>query len=129
LVENLPTGGLLPVSGERDLRHGRVIGTTTLDDIWTDLPNPSAPAAAAGLIERAQLVSPTNHRLAVWTSRAFRELVLFTPPHRNAVAIEPYTCVTDAINLFYRGIDSGWQELLPGHSWRGTVEFRLTQPT
>ena len=129
LIDNLPTGGLLPVSGERDLRRGRVIGTTTLDDIWTDLPNPSAPAAAAGLIERAQLVSPTNHRLAVWTSRAFRELVLFTPPHRNAVAIEPYTCVTDAINLFYRGIDSGWQELLPSHSWRGTVEFRLTQPT
>lgn len=129
LVENLPTGSQIPVVGERDLRQGRVIGTTVFDDIWTDLPNPPNQSADPnGLIERAQLSSPTGHSLGVWTSRAFRELVLFTPPHRNTVAIEPYTCVTDAINLFHRGIDSGWMQLLPGQSWSGVVEFRLTQP-
>ena len=30
------------------------------------------------------------------STKSFRELVLFTPVHRNAVAIEPYTCAADA---------------------------------
>jgi aldose 1-epimerase len=50
----------------------------------------------------------------------FREIVVFTPPGRAAVCIEPYTCPTDAINLTARGIDCGWRTLGPGsefHTW------------
>jgi aldose 1-epimerase len=55
---------------------------------------------------------------------AFRELVLFTPPHRQAVAIEPYTCSADAANLAERGIDSGWRVLPAGSEWEAAVEYR-----
>jgi aldose 1-epimerase len=53
----------------------------------------------------------------------FRELVAFTPPHRQAVCLEPYTCTTDAINLQQAGIDAGWRVLAPGASWSGDVEL------
>ena len=53
-----------------------------------------------GLIERGQVEYPEwGGVLQVRASPAFRELVLFTPPHRRAVCLEPYTCPTDAIHL------------------------------
>ena len=55
----------------------------------------------------------------------FRDLVLFTPQHRHAVAIEPYTCSADAANFWSRGIDSGWLVLDPGGEWEGAVEYRF----
>jgi aldose 1-epimerase len=59
---------------------------------------------------------------------AFRELVLFTPPHRQAIAIEPYTCSADAANLAARGIDSGWRILPLSGEWEAAVEYRW-EPT
>jgi aldose 1-epimerase len=56
---------------------------------------------------------------------SFRELVLFTPAHRQAVAVEPYTCSADAGTLAARGIDSGWRTIDPGAKWSGVVEYRL----
>lgn len=50
----------------------------------------------------------------------FREFVVFTPPQRSCVCLEPYTCATDAIHLAARGIDAGWRVLSPGqrcHLW------------
>jgi aldose 1-epimerase len=41
------------------------------------------------------------------------------------VALEPYTCATDAINLQQRGVDAGLLVLGPGGKWQGVVEMRL----
>jgi aldose 1-epimerase len=49
---------------------------------------------------------------------------LFTPAHRQAVAIEPYSCSADASNLQARGIDSGWLTLAPGETRDAAVEYR-----
>jgi aldose 1-epimerase len=62
--------------------------------------------------------------VVVSVSPAFRELLLFTPPHRRAVAIEPYTCASDAANLAARGVDSGWAVLPPEGKWEASVEYR-----
>ena len=62
--------------------------------------------------------------LRVLADKSFRELVLFTPVHRGAVAIEPYSCSADAANFWSRGIDSGWQVLEKGGEWEGAVEYR-----
>jgi aldose 1-epimerase len=45
---------------------------------------------------------------------AFRECVLYIPPHREALCIEPYTCVPDPIRLADAGIDAGLAVLAPG---------------
>ena len=63
-------------------------------------------------------------RLGVWVSAAFREVLLFTPAHRRSVAIEPYTCASDGMNLGGRGIDAGWLVLDPGQVHTSAVEYR-----
>jgi aldose 1-epimerase len=50
--------------------------------------------------------------------KAFRELVVYTPPHGRSVCLEPYTCTTDAIHLVEQGVDGGWRVLAPGAEFR-----------
>ena len=67
---------------------------------------------------------PRAWRFEASADPAFRELVLFTPAHRQAVAVEPYSCSADASNLQARGIDSGWRTIGPGAKWEAVVEYR-----
>jgi aldose 1-epimerase len=41
--------------------------------------------------------------------------------------VEPYTCVTDAINLEQQGVDAGLLVLQPGQSWSGVVELAIRE--
>jgi aldose 1-epimerase len=120
LQDSLPTGVRHPVSDQRDLRPGHPIAGLKLDDVLTALP-------ATGVVGSVRSVSGTA-ALQVLASPDFREAVVFTPPHRQAVCLEPYTCTTDAINLEQRGIDAGWRVLPPGQSWQGVVELAFTNP-
>jgi aldose 1-epimerase len=120
LVDSLPTGRRLPLDADHDLRQPRPVADLTLDDVYTDLPD---TPDAGGLIERGRVEYPdVGGVLLVRTSPAFRELVLFTPPHRKAVCLEPYTCPTDAVHLQERE-DVGWRVLPPGGRWEGVVEY------
>jgi aldose 1-epimerase len=121
LAESLPSGRRLPVSGSRDLNRPRPFADLSVDDVLTDLPG--APAAD-GLIERG-LIERGPLSVRIRSSPDFRETVIFTPPHRQAFCIEPYTCTTDAINLLARGVDAGLRVLQPGESWSGVVEFAV----
>jgi aldose 1-epimerase len=123
LADSLPTGGRKPATGVLDWNIPRLIGDTTLDTLYTDLG--TVHHNSAGLCLRAELRhADRGGSLQVWASPDFRESVLFTPVHRQAICIEPYTCATDAANLSRRGIDAGWRVLATGESWQGIVEFR-----
>jgi aldose 1-epimerase len=56
---------------------------------------------------------------------AFRECVVYTPPHREAICIEPYTCVPGCFELSLRGIDAGLTIVPPGGSFRAHVEISV----
>jgi aldose 1-epimerase len=123
--DGVPTSERRPVAGQRDLTRGKRFTELNLDDLFTDLETP-APGHAGELCWRAGLrQAPANLEVQLLTSPTFRELVLYTPPHRAAIALEPYTCASDAINLQQRGIDAGLQVLPPGQQWHGVVEFAL----
>jgi aldose 1-epimerase len=122
LEESLPTGAREPVDAARDLNRPRRYAELQLDDVLTDLP---AGPASAGLRERALVQAAPGATLRLLASADFREMVVFTPPHRQAFAAEPYTCATDALNLQQRGIDAGLRVLPPGASWSGVVEMRV----
>ena len=100
-VDNLPTGERQPVADALNWNTPRQIAGTPLDTLLHrpggQRPTSRRPAAAGG----------AGHAhypgvLQVWSSRDFRDAVLFTPPHRQAVCIEPYTCATNAVNLAER---------------------------
>jgi aldose 1-epimerase len=124
---NVPTGWRKEIPGDLDFRHPTPIGSTPLDYVFTGIRGDSTKLG--GLVELARL----SHPSAIGSVRfladpAFRELVLFTPPHRQAIAIEPYTCSADAANLAARGIDSGWRILPLSGEWEAAVEYRW-EPT
>jgi aldose 1-epimerase len=121
--QNLPTGKQIAIPPDIDFRAARPIGSALLDHVFT-----VAPAEATHSDGKSELAQLSHRaamgRLQVHADPAFRELVLFTPPHRQAVAIEPYTCSADAANLAARGIDSGWMVLGNGQRWESVVEYR-----
>ena len=121
LEDCLPTGEQRPLEGK--------------DRVLVE-PGLSAPAPGTHWDEAYRLTGPTGRGLEGWlidpaadlaigcrTLGGFRDVVLFTPPHREAVCLEPYTCVTDAINLCTRRDDTGLRVLPPGGTWRGAVTW------
>src|SRR5262249_26388596 len=104
-----------PVDAARDLNEARPYHGLQLDDVLTGLDLTPDPVAA-GLCWRGR-VGSTN----LYAGPAFRELVVFTPPHGRAMCLEPYTCTTDAINLQRRGVDAGLLVLPAGGSWSAVV--------
>jgi aldose 1-epimerase len=112
------------VDATRDLNTPRAFTQLQVDDVLTDLP--AARNVDEGeLYPCAALHCPPGATLRLSCSPAFREMVIFTPPHRQAFCVEPYTCVTDAINLQQRGIDAGWRVLAPGEKWMGVVQLAV----
>ena len=120
VAENsLATGAEVPTPADVDFRAQRPLGATALDHLYRRV-SPSAPALIRHVREPGSLV--------IDATPAFRELLLFTPPHRRALAVEPYTCTSDAANLTARGIDAGWQVLAPGESWQAGVAYLWYPP-
>jgi aldose 1-epimerase len=120
---NLPTGRQKDVPAAIDFRQPTPIGATELDYVFTGLRG--KPGLPSEMMELARLSHPRAlGRVRFLSDPAFRELVLFTPPHRQAIAIEPYTCSADAANLADRGIDTGWVEIPEKAEWEASVEYR-----
>ena len=67
----------------------------------------------------------SGHQVSVTFDRAFRECVVYTPPHREAICIEPYTCVPDAFRLERDGVNAGLRVLSPGESFQAHVDMKL----
>lgn len=107
LADMVPSGPPVPVPADLDFRRARKLGDQRLDDVLTGLP------PADGITRRAALLSMASS-LSLSSDASFRDYVLFTPASRDTVAIEPYTCATDAMNLTARGVDAGWTVLTAG---------------
>lgn len=108
----IPTGSRRPAANELDFRAPRTIGAAALDTLYTR--DPGHPAVA--ILGHGSVPG----RMTIFADPSFRELLLFTPPHRKAVAIEPYTCATNAANMS----DAGWRVLPPGGQFPATVQYR-----
>jgi aldose 1-epimerase len=114
LHDCLPTGRRLPVNERLDLRDGSYLQELHLDDVLTGVDCPGPQFDLILQDERAGL------QVVQQCPPIFREVVVFTPPQRSAVCLEPYTCTTDAVNLQAQGLDAGWRVLGPGsefHTW------------
>jgi aldose 1-epimerase len=124
LADMLPTGRLLPVAGDFDLRAGKSLDGLEIDDIFTDIE-----ADADGLVRCVLADHERGTELVVEFSAAqFRHVVVYmTPAPRRAIGIEPNTCPTDAFNLREQGIASDVIVLGPGESVAFTISM-FTRP-
>lgn len=142
LKETIPTGNIRPVADESRLMivdshdglSGRVpihIGSRRLDDIYTGLQpfdfgrsGPSFEHAIFDLRKEATLFTAISH------NADFPYVVVYVPPHRRAICIEPYTCVTNAVNLGNRlgadGPPTGLWRLQPGEERKALISTNVT---
>jgi aldose 1-epimerase len=114
----IATGRKLPAA-DRGLVGGIEFGATRFDDVFTSL-------AFDGEWCTATIADAVNGReLRVAFDRAFRECVVYNPPHQESICIEPYTCVPGAIEMTARGIDAGLRVLSPGDAVRARVRIEV----
>ncbi len=120
LADGIPTGRRAPVDEPRDLTAGRPFGDTELDTVLTDLRVEDGQVATT-------IEDPGSGRTLTQTFDAsFRHCVVFTPPHREAIAIEPYTCVPNPFALEEAGVRTGLQVLDAGQSFAASIHIQLT---
>ncbi len=119
LVDMLPTGRRLPAEGRLALHQGLAFGETQFDDVFTGLSRIDGGCGAT-------IDDPDSGRkLTLSFDANFREIVVYNPPHREAICLEPYTCVPDPFALTARGIDAGLRVLGPGESCGLRIEMAL----
>lgn len=123
LQEGLPTGRIVQVSEASDLRTPKHVSSLTLDDVYTQVESISHQ----GWRTLGTFAKSDNWSIEIKATSQFREVVVFTPPHRQAICIEPYTCPTDAVNLQVRNNNTGWQVLNPSKSWMAGVSMSISQ--
>jgi aldose 1-epimerase len=115
LKDMLPTGKRKVLPEAELYESGRRFDELKLDDVFTGLLD------TAGMTE-ALIQDPSGLAMAIgWKTDQFRECVVYTPPHREAICIEPLTCAPAAAALAEKGIDAGWRVLPPGKSFDAQV--------
>jgi len=108
----LPTGRKTALPPELDFRQGLPRAGLKADDVLTGLEHDADGSSECRLVD-----IPAGWEVYMRSSKEFSELVVFTPSWNDqAIALEPYTQTTDAINLAARGIEGGLRVLPPGDS-------------
>ena len=107
LIDCLPSGRRLELDEWHDLRDAAYLGSVMLDDVYTSIQSQGRSFDCRILDEKSGL------QVTLTAPPVFREIVAFTPPGRQVVCLEPYSCPTDAVNLTARGIECGWRTLKP----------------
>jgi aldose 1-epimerase len=119
LIDCLPTGKKNALPPDLSLGDGVYFGERKLDDVFSGVP--------ADIVECLIMDEAAGLQIAQRNPGSFRELVIYTPPGRNAICFEPYTCVTDAINLETQGIDTSWKTLGPGELFSTWIDISAEQ--
>lgn len=119
----LPTGEKVAPPPDQALAGGLRLENHEFDTYFTDLT-----ADADGRV-RTSLFEPSSGRMLTQTfDRVFTQCVVYTPGHREAICLEPYTAVPDAFRLSAMGLDTGQQLLKPGDSFETTIRIEVTDP-
>lgn len=115
-----PTGNLLPLSNAADYQQGQAFQTLQLDNVFGDLVFDSEQQLCRAVIE-----DPVSQcQLTMSFDSAFQACVAYTPPHREAICIEPLTCVPDSFRLERKGVKAGLRILQPGEKFAAQIELR-----
>jgi aldose 1-epimerase len=121
LANLIPTGKVIGVPDAAEFAAGAKISKREFDNAFSGLGIESKPWSGSVTDTAAQRTTATRF------GKPFRECVIFIPPHREAICLEPYTAVPNAFELTDRGIDAGLAELLPSQSQEVQVEITCSE--
>ncbi len=122
LEQMIPTGRIIDVPPDQQLANGVRFGEHKFDTVFTDVRQNNEGVAETTLRD------PASGRVLTQSFDAsFTQCVVYTPPHREAICLEPYTCVPDAIRLSKEGHETGLQILAPGESRKTTIRLHVNK--
>jgi aldose 1-epimerase len=116
--DQLPTGRLLPADATLDLSSARPLAGRRFDTYFTDLQS-----SKSGIVETILADPRSGRRLVQTFTTDFTQCVVYTPEHREAICLEPYTCVPDPFRLSAEGHETGLKILHPAERLVTTIEF------
>ena len=121
LEQMIPTGEKQAVPADQPLAAGLRLGEHKIRHVLHRHQKDKD-----GLV-RTRLRDPASGRVLTQTfDAAFTQCVIYTPPHREAICLEPYTCVPDAIRLAGEGHETGLQILQHGEIRQTTVRIEVS---
>ncbi len=116
----IPTGQQTPVRPDVTLAAGLRLVDHQFDTVFTGMETDSDG------MYRTRLHEPVSGRTLTQTfDKTFTQCVIYTPGHRQAICLEPYTCVPDAMRLSAEGFETGLQILQPGESFETTITMDI----
>ncbi len=119
LRDMIVTGRQQPCAERQQFRDGMKFGDTAFDNVFSGLD--FVDGKFTGSIQ-----DPTSGRQMIMQfGREFPYCVVYNPPHREAICIEPYSCLPDPFRLTAEGIESGLRVLSPGESHVATADIRI----
>jgi len=119
LRDMLPTGKLIPAAEAGLPAEGVLFSAARFDHVFTDVLSQSGRTTAT-------ISDPNSGRTTRLTfDDTFRECVVYTPHHREAICIEPYTCVPNAYGIEQAGHETGLRVLAPGESFQATMDVAV----
>lgn len=134
MIDLQMTGRILSIDDAERFRfaNGLELGTREFDNVYTGLPESSAPThsqqgnsqqaatSQTRMTHSARLRSDQTEVRVAW-SETLPHCVIYTPAHREAVCIEPWSTVPDCFRLEAEGIRTALEHLPAGKS----VEYEL----
>ena len=112
----IATGNRVPLSAHEDFKNGMPFGDLVLDDVFGD------PVFENGTATAKLLESNTTLQLS-WDS-VCPYCVVYTPPHREAICVEPYTLIPGGHS--FKAPYEGLQILEPGDAFTHQMSISLT---
>ncbi|MCR9116711.1 MAG: hypothetical protein NXI22_07145, partial [bacterium] len=102
-----------------ELRAGVRFGDMAFDNGFGELQSDGETVVS-------EIIDPAGAKLTLEFSKSFPEIVVYNPGHREAVCVEPYTCICDPFRLQSDDLDAGLRVLAPGESLRDTASIAVT---
>jgi aldose 1-epimerase len=118
----IPTGRLNAIADAHTLSTGLRLDDHQFDTCFTIAPGDN------DRVLRTLIADPASGHVITQTfDRSFTQCVIYTPPHRQAICLEPYTCVPDAIRLAAEKHETGLQVLQHGEIRQTTLQLEVSE--
>lgn len=116
----LATGKMLDLTPELQLDGGPIAGRN-FDTCYTGLS-----AESDGQYHTWIREPKSGRTVTQLFDRQFTQCIVYIPPHREAICLEPYTCVPDSFRLKADGHETGLRVLAPGESFETKIRITVS---
>ena len=120
LKDMLATGRMLPISPATDLSGGPIAGRN-FDTSYAGLT-----AEADGWYHTWIREPKSGRTVTQLFDRQFTQCIVYIPPHREAICLEPYTCLPDSFRLTAEGHTTGLRVLAPGEVFETKIPIAVS---